>query len=141
MRLDYCAYSFLLDINYIWTMPLLGCLFHILLYPSGTCLQIHCFYHHPVQFILTGLYQEPAVCAILLQIGNCSDIFDGPSLSVRQIPHGSQPHGLLPGHCAWRWVSLHQMFAGWLLPQIPSRSPTLQPSCPLAAAEFIAQSG
>lgn len=40
MCLECCAYSFLLDINVIWTMALLGCLFYILLYLPGTGLQI-----------------------------------------------------------------------------------------------------
>lgn len=39
MCLECCAYSFLLD-TVIWTMPLLGCLFYILLYLPGTGLQI-----------------------------------------------------------------------------------------------------
>lgn len=39
MCLECCAYSFLLGIV-IWTMPLLGCVFYILLYLPGTGLQI-----------------------------------------------------------------------------------------------------
>lgn len=48
---EYRAYSLLLGINCIGTMPLLGCLFYTLLYLFGTCPQTHSLDHHP-QFSL-----------------------------------------------------------------------------------------
>lgn len=104
MYLQYSAYSFLLGINDIWTMPLLGCLLHIHLYLSGICLQIHSFLPSSSSIYFTR--RLPRACCVHHPSANRDWLrYLWWLLIVCKTNHTWLIRPCDLGHGAWHWVA------------------------------------